>query len=377
MPTNRVTVSNAVQLQQALNDAAVQPISVIRIDEDAINITAPLVLPAVLFSPGKHLVIQGNGTTIRPNVPGPGGPTHLMVRDNPLSPAPLNLGTASNMLLSSFTFDDISFNGRNSSSLLGLVELTASRQSTFRNCRFLNGPNGLKLMYAPETRIIGCFVTAISGIGFDINKALLSGVGNTSRYGSRFTRIENCVVNVQSQMFAGVNLLASGNCVISQHMSIGNINDSPQYHILFDSNSQQLANSIFIDNILLDVPALQAGIRLEMFGGYAKISGIVSDYDQIVISADSQLVNPQATKPRVFVEHYPRITDGTTFESGKGCAPGDVIWSFFDVDDGRNIFVPNRWERLNVPLYRKSEYFDNSNEIVTNSMKVNNNVISA
>lgn len=377
MPTNRVTVSNAVQLQQALNDAAVQPISVIRIDQDIINVTTPLVLPAALFTPGKHLVIQGNGTTIQTSVPGPGGPTHLMVRENPLAPNPLTLGLASTMLLNRFTIDDITFNGRNSSSLVGLVELTASRSSTFRNCRFINGPNGLKLMYAPETRIIGCFTTNITGISFNINKVLLSGIPNTSMYGSSFTRIENCVVNNTSGSFAGVNLVASGNCVISQHMSIGAANDNPQYHIYFDSNSQRLANSLFIDNILLDNAATLAGIRLEMFGGYAKISGIVNDYDQIVISADSQLVNPQATKPRVFVEHYPIITGGTTFESGKGCAPGDVIWSFFDVDDGRNIFLPTRWERANVPTFRKSEYFDNSNEIVTNSMKVNNNVISA
>lgn len=390
MPTNRVTVSNAVQLQQALTDAATQPISVIRIDQDIINITTPLILPSTLFTPGKHLVIQGNGTTIQPNVPG--AVTHLMRVNNPQSPNALDYGTANTMLNNRFTIQDITFNGRNSN-VVGL-ELTATKQSEIRNCRFIAcNAKSISLLYAPETRVLGCYSFGCSGIGIEVAQAILSNVPpvmqNQGLFGSPFTRIQNCIIENESGTFAAISVVGSGNCIISQFISRPK---APRYHIYFDSNGYVDANSIFIDNVSFEVgpPApiqpvgvistTGAGIKLKMLGGFAKISGIVTNgYSTVapLISAESSLTNPQATLPRVFVEHYPIIYQNIKFETGGACSDDNVIWSFFDVDDGRNIFVPSRWVNTVVPTYRKSEYFDNSNEIVTNSMKVNNNVISA
>ncbi len=364
-------------LQTALNNAANQNISMIIIEESTIQITAPLIIPNDLFAPGKHLIIEGNGCSITPAVAGV--LNYIMQMNTTFQP-----GT---ILKSRFTFRNITFNGRSGALPITGLELTGTLQSELVNCKFINCATGLKLQYAPHTRIIGCSAKNITGIAIDINK--LTSLNPSNAYGSPFCRIENFTIDQRSGMFAAINLIASGNCIISQYASIGPINDQPQYHIYFDSNVWADANSITIDNVNFNTAANIAAISLTMLGGYARISHIVSNIDQVLVEASDQQTNGQATKPRVYLSHYPRISPGTQFRTGKGCEPEDVIWEFFDVvgdptkTGGREIFALSRWWLANVPLHRYSEYFEyptQNKEIVTNSMTINpnttNNVIS-
>jgi hypothetical protein len=377
MASNRRTVTNATQLQQALDDASSAlgsaPISIIYIDEDVINLTATINLPNDFNTPGKHLIIEGNGCTIRPQVAG--ALTHLMKMSTTFA--------AGTILKSRITFKNINFNGRSGALPITGLELTGTTQSEIINCRFINCATGVKLQYAPQTRIINCFASNITGIAIDINK--YTAVAPSNLYGSPFCRVENLVVSQANGMFAAINLVASGNCVISQYTSTGPVANQPNYHIYFDSDFYEDANSITIDNVNFNTAANIAAISLSMFGGYARITDIVSNVNQVLVEASDQQTNGQATKPRIYLSHYPRISSGTQFRTGKGCQPNDIIWEFFDVTGdpgnpgGRGIFAPTRWWLANVPLHRYSEYFEFSTqdkEIVTNSMKVNTNVIS-
>ena len=366
MALNRRIVTNAVQLQQALNDAATQPISIIQIDEDLIQLTAPLLIPGDLFAPGKHLIIEGNGCTIQPTVANAVGVPYLMHTD-----IPPNQAIATQIVQNRFTIKDITFNGRLSN--LTCLELIATSHSSVINCRFLNAPTGLRVRYAPHTRVINCFARAITGIGIDINQATFGAFNPSKQFPSPFSRIENFEMENESSTFASIQVIASGNCIISQFTST---TKNPLHHIYYDSNFFNEATGIMIDNVSFN-RATRSAIKLLMNGGYAKISGVINNVNQVLIDAESQVTTPGKTYPRVYLEHYPDITSGTQFKTGGGCGASNVIWSFFDVDEGRDIFIPTRWVDSNVPTHRYSEYFDNNKEIVTNSMKVNNNIISA
>ena len=99
---NKVIVTNESQLQTALTNAATQPISCITIEDDIIELTAPLVLPKTLNARSKQLIIEGNGTTLAPNI---GSTlTHLMRR------TPANQTEALNTMQShAFFFRNINF----------------------------------------------------------------------------------------------------------------------------------------------------------------------------------------------------------------------------------------------------------------------------
>jgi len=356
-------------LQTALNNAATQNISMIIIEESTIQIATPLIIPNDLFAPGKHLIIEGNGCSISPAVAG--ALSYIMQMNTTFQP-----GT---ILKSRFTFRNITFNGRSGALPITGLELTGTLQSELVNCKFINCATGLKLQYAPHTRIIGCSAKNITGIAIDINKF------SNNTQGSPFCRVENFTVDQRAGMFAAINLLASGNCKISQYSSIGPVNNQPEYHIYFDSNNFDDANSITIDNVNFNTAANIAAISLTMLGGYARITDIVSNIDQVLVEASDQQTAGQATKPRVYLSHYPRISSGTQFRTGKGCTAEDIIWEFFDVtgdpgnSGGREIFFTSRWWLARVPDHRYSEYFQSptqNKEIVTNSMIVNTNVIS-
>lgn len=360
MPTNRVSVTNQVQFQTALNNAAVQPISYIDIEVDKILLTSPLILPQTLGSPGNQLIINGAGCTLEATVAG--AITHLMKVDTPGSQI-----TANNMLANRFIIRDLTFNGRNANTI-GL-ELHATSGSEVHDCRFVGCSTSFTAQYSPGTRVTNCFSSNAAGIGFEFTKGNYPGQLQSKFLGSPNSRLEQCRVHHPASSYAAVNIIASGNVVLDQ---VTSDKGSPQYHIYFDSNSYDGANTVVMNNLQLYTAATTAGIKLKLYDGYAKINNLIHYSDQILIDAESQF-----DYPKVYVEYMPNITSGTIFKTGGQCGASDVIWSFYETQIGEDIFSPTRWDGNNVPVYRYSEYFNNSKGIVTNYMKVNNNVISS
>jgi hypothetical protein len=385
MPSNRRVVTNPIQLQTALDDAASLPISVITIDTDLLSLNATILLPNTLATPSKHLIIEGDGVTIEPVAPGAGTLPFLMQVRPPVggwTPA-----TAATSLGNRFTIQDINFRGKGAPANNNTcLELTATTGSTVNRCSFNNATYGLSLRYAPQSRVLGCAASGIIQIAFDINE-MIAGAANI--YGSPFTRLENINVLTETNMFASVNFKGSGACILSQLNSGGK---APQHHVVFDSDANPAADNVMMDNIYIGAKVapplnpnsglVNSAIKLSLFGGYAKISGVTNDYDHILIEADNTNTAVNDTLARVYFEHYTRIAAGTTFKTGGSCSNGKVIWSMFDIDEGRTIWQASRWYNGIVPVHRYSEFFmagttnANNKEIVTNFMQVNNNVIS-
>jgi hypothetical protein len=358
MPTNRVTVTNQVQLQTALNNAATQPISYIDIEVDKIVLSSPLILPKTLGSPGNQLIINGAGCTLEAAIGG--GLVYLMQVD-----PPVNVPQASTMISNRFILRDITFNGRNT--LINGLELSATRGSEIHDCRFIGCSVGINLLYAPMTRITNCYFNGMSGIGINVNY-LFNNLINDPTLGSNHTRVEQCTVVNNSGSLAGVYVNSSSNVVLDQ-INFESIN--PEHHVYFNSNFQSSANNIVMRSLYFKTSAIQSAIRLLLTDGYAQISNVSHFTQQVLIDAESQ-----SDYPKVYVEYLSNLPAGTQFKTGGQCAASDVIWSFYETQDGANIFLPTYWVGGNVPQYRYSEYFDNSKGIVTNYMKVNNNVIS-
>ncbi len=393
MPANTVIVNTELGLRNALLAASSTPISKIVIDIDTLVLVVnqPLILPKVLNSPGKQLIIEGNGCTIQYQLASPPGVNHIMKVDDPVSTAEI-----SSMVDNRFIIRNIKFNGRNAN--LTCLELSATKMSIVEGCEFFQAPYGLRLLYATHTRVISCRASNISYIAFDIN-VLTAGTqaplpSATNIWGSHFTRLENIYVETETNANAGINIYASGACVLSQ-IYCGP--KPPKHHIVFDSALYSRADNIMMDNIYIAggvMPnAAAAGspvhsaIKLNMFGGYAKISGVTCDIGLILVEADNTA--PQSlTMARVYLSHVtriitpnpPQVNSYTTFKTGNSCSDPNVIWEMFDVDQGDTIWQTTRWYGGIVPIHRYSEYYQsprNNKEIVTNSMKVNNNIISS
>jgi hypothetical protein len=359
MAANRgVAVTNQVQLQTALDNAQSQAISYIDIAVDKITLTSPLIIRQTIGSPGNQVIINGAGCTIEAAI---GSSLSYLMQVEP----PTNQAQAASMLSNRFILRDITFNGRNNNTI-GL-ELSATQGSEVHDCRFIGCSIGLNLLYAPMTRVTNCYFNGSSGISVNIS-FLFNNQVNAPTLGSAHTRVEQCTIINKSGSLAGVYISSSGNVVLDQ-LNFEGVN--PDYHVYFSSNFQAAANNIVMRNLSMKTSAIQSAIKLLLTDGYAQISNVSHYTDQVLIDAEAQ-----ANYPKVYVEYLSNITSGTQFKTGGACGASDVIWSFYETQDGANIFIPTYWVGGNVPQYRYSEYFDNSKGIVTNYMKVNNNVIS-
>lgn len=353
MAQNVVVVTTEAQLQAALSNAEFQPISCISIQDDIIELTAPLQLPKSLYCRSKQLVIDGNGSTIAPAI----GNTlsQLMIRSASTQSEALNT-----MQSQAFIFKNICFDGRGSG--VGL-DLAATYGSSIENCKFQALTEGLHLRFCLMTRVVSCLTVGISGIAFVADKGNWTGASNSNSQ-SNHTRFEQCRVFNSNGAYAAFALYAASGIVIDQCISEGS---QPNYHIFFDSQCSSVVKDFTMRNTHLESSATVAGIKLRLSGGYARITGLYSQYDQILIDAEAA-----SGYPHLYVEDVPWLTGGTTFKT-LGTA---VIWSFNEVWQGDTIFAITRWVGGTIPYYRYSEFFNQSKQIITNSMKVNNKTIS-
>lgn len=353
MAANTVVVTNQAQFQAALNSAVNSPISCIIIDDDIIELTSPLLLPKTLNCRGKRLVIEGRGATIAPNV----GNTlpALMTR------TPASQTEAKNVMQShSFIFKDITFDGRGGGTGL---DLSATFASSIENCTFQALTDGLHLRFCLMTQVTNCLGVGISSRAFIADMGNWSGASNSNSQ-SNHSRFQQCRVFNSQNAYAAFAMYASSGMTLDQCISEG---ASPNYHVYFDSLNATVVKDFTMRNTHVESPALIAGIKLKLAGGIAKISGVYSQYDQVLIDAEAS-----SGYPHVHIDDTPWLTSGSQFKT-LGTA---VIWSFNEMIEGDTIFATSRWVGGVIPFYRYSEFFRQSKGIITDSMKVNNNTIS-
>ena len=354
MPANRVNVNNQSEFQTALNNASTLPRSCIEITNDLIELTSPLVLPKSLNTQSKKLIINGNGATIRPAA----GVTlpALMQR------VPANQSEALNVMQSqAFIIRDLMFDGRGTTTI-GL-DLAATYASAIENCSFKSLQTGLHLRFALMTRVVNCLTNAISGTAFIADKGNWTSASNSNSQ-SNHTRFEQCRVFNANGAFAAFAMYAASGMVLDQCISEGG---NPSYHIFFESQGSTVVKDLTVRNTHLESVATIAGIKLRLAGGYATLNDIYSQYDMVLIDAEAA-----SGYPHLYVNNVPWLTGGTQFKT----TGTNVIWSFNEMFQGDQIFSTTRWVGGVVPYYRYSEFFNQSKQIITNSMRVNNNTIS-
>lgn len=350
---NKVIVTTEAQLQAALTNAATQPISCISIEDDIIELTAPLELPKTLYCRSKQLVIEGNGATLAPNI---GSTlTHLMRR------VPANQTEALNTMQShAFVFRNICFDGRGSG--IGL-DLAATYGALVENCKFQALTEGLHLRFCLMTRVVNCQSINVTGVAFTADRGNWISSSNSNSQ-SNHTRFEQCRVFNAAGAYAAFAMYAASGMVMDQCISEGG---NPSYHVYFDSQGSGVVKDFVMRSSHLESAASVAGIKLRLSGGYAKLTGIYSQYDQVLVDAEAA-----SGYPHLYIEDVPWLTGGTTFKT-VGTA---VVWSFNEVWQGDTIFNTTRWVGGLLPYYRYSEFFNQSKQIITNSMKVNSKTIS-
>lgn len=354
MAANRITVTNQLEFQQALNNASSIPRSCIEITNDVIELTSPLILPKSLNAMSKRFIINGNGATIRPaaNVTLPA----LIQR------LPTNQTEALNVMQSqAFHFNDIMFDGAGRTTI-GL-DLSCTYGASIENCSFKSCQTGVHLRFALMTRVINCLANGISGTAFIADKGNWTGASSSNSQ-SNHTRFEQCrVFNVQGA-YAAFAMYAASGMVLDQCISEGG---QPNYHVFFDSQGSTVVKDFVMRNTHLESTATIAGIKLRLATGYATISDLYSQYDMVLIDAEAA-----TGYPHVYVKNVPWLTGGTQFKT-LGTA---VIWSFEEVYQADQLFTTGKWVGGVIPYYRYNEFFNQSKQIITNSMKVNNNTIS-
>lgn len=350
---NKVIVTNESQLQTALNNAVTQPISCISIEDDIIELTAPLVLPKTLNVRSRQLIIEGNGATIAPNI---GSTlTHLMRR------TPANQTEALNTMQShAFFFRNINFDGRGAG--IGL-DLGATYGSAITDCKFTALASGLYLRFSLMARVVNCLTVGITGTAFTADKGNWTGASNSNSQ-SNHTRFEQCRVFNNTGAYAAFAMYAASGITMEQCISEGG---DPNYHVFFDSQGSTVVKDFNMRSTHLESTASIAGVKLRLAGGYARLSGIYSQYNQVLVDAEAA-----SGYPHLYIDDLPYLTGGTTFKT----TGTSVIWSFNEVFQGDTIWNSTRWVGGVIPYYRYAEYFNQSKQILTNSMKVNTRTIS-
>lgn len=376
---NKVIVTSLATLNAALAAAATNSTTCISIElaaGDTLNTPSPIVLPPTLGNASKKLIIEGNGTRIRPatvaGIPG----QSLMMRKNP----------ALDSKACSFIIRNLEFDGRGLTT--SGLELCNSTDSIIENCLFYDVVNGLVLRNDYNTTVNNCSVVNHSGNAFETN------YGNWVGATPVTTRTSNVTFNgcrhsgFSSSSSYGWYLNVTPGVSMNNSISEGNVLttvyfDSLGYSSVGLPSAGFAVNNFNITNIsIASIGSNGYGIRLRLVDGYAKISGLHTNAPGVLIYADAYAV-AGASNPHLYVENIPYLDGATKFQTVGGIVigcpvpePSDVVvWEFKEVYDGNTIFGAARWIGGYIPYHRYAEYFQESKKITTNSITVNGNPI--
>ena len=380
--SNKVIVTSLATLNAALVAAATNSTTCISIEVaagDTLNTPSPIVLPPTLGNASKKLIIEGNGTRIRPatvaGIPG----QSLMMRKNP----------ALDSKACSFIIRDLEFDGRGGTSTnTSGLELCNSTDSIIENCLFYDVKNGLVLRNDYNTTVNNCSVVNHSGNAFETNYGDWVGATEINSYTNKvtFNQCRHFGFNASSSYGWYLNLtpgIDMNNSISEGKVLTSVYFDSLGYSSVGLPTAGFAVNNLNITNIsIAGVSTVGQGIRLKLADGYAKISGLHVNTSGILIYADAYAV-AGASNPHLYVENIPYLNNAAKFQTVGGVVvgcpvpePSDVVvWEFKEVYDGNTIFGAARWIGGYIPYHRYAEYFQESKKITTNSITVNGNPI--
>jgi hypothetical protein len=281
----------------------------------------------------------------------------------------------------SFVIKNVNFLGGNVS-CTGL-ELESTTNTVIENCTFTSLTNGLVLNNATNVSVNNCVTTNITSVSYKTGYP--SWGDKNSNYSSNIT-FTQCSANGRLSQMAGFHILATPRAVLNECTSSG----TTLYHVYYQamtgpsSGTYNLNNNFKINNLTLNSAATSAGIRAELSEGFAKIDGLYSVYDGILIDAFASV---SGSSPKLYVYNVPYLNSNTVFKTDGGYIPGcssynpqdSVVWEFKEIYDPANIFSSTRWYEGYIPFYRLSDNFSYSSyskQYLTNFMRINNKTVS-
>jgi len=363
MSANKIVVTNAAAFVAAIAAAATNDTTCIEIQlsaNDDLILTAPVVIPPDLFAnSAKRLIIEGNGVTIKCIVGGFGINTALIGRSSNTD------NTSCSFVFRNINFDCIS-------SQMYCLNLQNATDVIIENCKFNNCKRGLFLKNINTATVNNCVVNNSTEYGFycDIsnnivynNSKVIGATSSATCIGWSLNNVQTVELN-NSQIQGGI------------HIGVEYIITDPIVYSNFK-----------INNITITALVKYAGIKLVMNSGFAQIDGVylTNFFAGYVIDASSINLPTGSTLPHLYVKNIPLLSSNSTFKTVGGVPANSpcnipqpsnvVVWEFYEVTDGDNIWSAARWDDGYVPYYRYAEFFSESKTILTNAMTINSKPI--
>lgn len=364
MSANKIVVTNAAAFVAAIASAATNDTTCIEIQlsaNDDLILTAPVVIPPDLFAnSAKRLIIEGNGVTIRCIVGGFGINTALIGRNS-------NTDNTS----CSFVFRNINFDCIGSQ--MYCLNLQNATDVIIENCKFNNCKRGLFLKNINTATVNNCVVNNSTEYGFycDISNNIV--YNNSKVIGATSSARATCI---------GWSLNNIQTVELNNSQIQGGIYTGVEYIITQTS----VYSNLKINNITINALA-NTGVKLVMNSGFAQIDGVylTNLFAGYVIDASSINLPIGSTLPHLYVKNIPLLSSNSTFKTVGGVPANSpcnipqpsnvVVWEFYEVADGDNIWSAARWDDGYVPYYRYAEFFSESKTILTNAMTINSKPI--
>jgi parallel beta-helix repeat protein len=377
MSANKVIVANASALVAAVSAAATNDTTCIEIaltSDDSLTLTTTLVIPPDFFNTAsKRLIIEGNGATIKCPAGGFGINTALISRKS-----------VSDNKACSLIFRNINFDCGGNQMIC--LELYNASNVIIENCRFNNCKRGLVLKRIDTATVDNCVVNNATEYGFYCGISEIFPLPDPTLLSkSNNIVFNNCKVVGSSQLQSGCVAWSLNDVQTIELNNIqlyGNVLTGVEYII---SNTTVFSN-FKINNITIG-SLVSTGVKLVMNSGFAQIDGvyITVTIGGFVIDASSLILPANSTLPHLYVRNIPVLPAGAKFRTTGGVranSPCDipqpsnvVVWEFYEVADGDNIWSAARWDDPLfpgfIPYYRYAEFFSESKTILTNSMTVN------
>lgn len=304
IPTGKTYyVSNENELRNAVSANA----SKIYVVQD-IGLTQSLNLPKTSPNRFKGMVIDLCGNTIFDN--SPNGLTYLIGRKPADQTEALNVmqGWALIML-------NGALQGKSATQTGTLLDLGATYNSRIEGVNVINAKVGIHIKFGLMTTIRNSLSNSISEQSYVLDNGDWAGAG-LSNAQSNHSLIEQVRIFNRGGNFSAISVIGASGVILRQNISEGG---DPQHHIFWDSKGATVVKDGKIEGVHIESKSTIAGIKVKLASGYMVISDIYSQYDNVLIDAESVL-----GYPHLYVKNISWFTSGSKLKT----LGTSVIWNF-------------------------------------------------
>jgi hypothetical protein len=350
IPTGKTYyVTNETELRNAVAANAAK----IYIVQD-IGLTQSLNLPKTSPNRFKGMVIDLCGNTIFDN--SANGLTYLIGRKPADQNEELNIMQSWALILLNGALQ-----GKSATQTGTLLDLGATYNSRIEGVNVINAKVGIHIKFGLMTTIRNSLSNSISEQSYVLDNGDWAGAG-LSNAQSNHSLIEQVRVFNRGGNFSAISVIGASGVIIRQSISEGG---DPQHHVFWDSKGATVVKDGKIEGFHIESKSTVAGIKVKLASGYMTIADVYSQYDNVLIDAESVL-----GYPHLYVKNIPWFTGGSKLKT----LGTSVIWNFeelyFDPTDA------TKWVSNVKPFYWSWKDMRQSPFWKGNSIQINSQTFS-